>query len=346
MNMPHKTAPLETPGSIDNQLQFMQLANAAQAVVGYIADTQQKENLQDLNVQVAMEAINALVGYFSGLTTEPSYLNNPSAFVIKYILNNRLTHSSPDGLTTIAELCGASAAQLNDVINYFEGNHCTDFNTQVTFMPNIPSQSLVQALGNPSGAVQNMCNGRPIEGVTLQTSFDNLLNAVTVCDNAVCNKNISQAELKAIATAIANFNFVITGVIRGLSAGTVSKKVDGYLGVLYAYITTPVCPGTPGGTNTLLIAADGKNAPAYTDLQAMLSGTGVYQYCTIGEAFYNLLTTCNNGEYGDISQCSCPTIGNSSFYQHQNNPSAVRAPGAPPVPQVPETSGWTPKCSG
>lgn len=328
--------PTETAGSIDNQLTFLQLANGAKFAVQQALLNDQR----DLNVQVAMRAINDLSAYLQKLNpiaaTKTVPALNPMASVIWEILQISYSTSNaqdplPSALdpTTLMALCNNypdtlanKYANLLAAVSYLEGSGCSDFNASSL---SYNGQTLYQALSQPSGAYQDMCIQTTAKKIgwpsypPLITTYPDLYNTVySNPNNTDTNSNYPQnPTIGTVAYLAAAIQTVITDL---------ASVADGPLKVLYYYLNTSiVILAYPDPKSTLTLADISNNGfftQGYKDLTEALAGTGSFYDDGVATPFYQLLYQCMDDEYGNAgkdipnnSECSSNPGKRSSWYR-------------------------------
>ncbi len=332
----------ETQGSIDNQLRFMQLCNAA--AIGISAAS----NNQDVgSIQLGMTTINNLSAY---LSTQPTSLN-PNALAVYTVLNATLSgqygETVPNNATTLVGLCnpGSNLTSLTNVVTYFQNTGCMDL-TNTTFplqtFGNVSVLSLLQAI--PS-AYKDWCNadiaiavGWPSLSPTSNSKALDLYN--TVNDYVSSNGTGSIGTPQNICTALINFQKLM---------GPIS---DGYLTVLNLFLGTPIY--MPTGYRCEDCATDAAHG-----LANALAGTGVYDGVSIAQGFLYLIQQCIQNEYtnsgispinptGPVSeQCQGrPNNLQTYWYQSVDNPSPSDIHNSCAPTTIPSAcagaSGWHP----
>ncbi len=332
----------ETQGSIDNQLKFMQLCNAA-----WVA-TSLASNGTTLSIQVAMQTINDLAAL---LPTEPTSLN-PNALAVWTILNAPFTNQYipiPGTATTLATLCGYFStdntnALLSDTVTYFSETNCWDFTT-VTNFTTYSGSDLVTLLATIPSAYKDWCNlaiaiaiGWPSLSVTSGSKAPDLFN--TVNDYYINNGTGKIGTPQTICAAITQY--------KALAA----SASDGYLKVLYYYITTAI--DLTDGYRCFDCGSDGSAGLT----NALANSTSNFEGQNLAANFLQILSKCINAEYTNAGisasnptgpvgqQCSGnPNGGPLNWYQATSNPLAdtsVPCKNPPKGIACPGVSGWHP----
>ncbi len=286
-----------------SDLSYLQLANAASFAVtacGYYS--------YDLNVQIALIAIQALNTYIKYTPTGDTH-KNEIGYIQQYLsrpLNWNLPlgsfFASPTSIQnlTIANLADnykqnanpASVAYLvqtrcSDFINQCWTNDCSGTSLPCTFS---------DALNVPSPAFKDMCSG-----TSPNTSISNAITNLHLSVNTY-NSSSTQADyldaIPQIQTDISLLNTALNGT------------TDGYLTVLSNFLNTPILIGVPA---TLLTLSSG---PANA-LNVALYELGEQSPTSSGGSLQWILNNALSNEFQDDSNC---LLNHTKYEWYQHAP--------------------------
>lgn len=303
-----------------SDLKFLQYVNAANAAVYRCGITPTNVPVRanslppsELDIQTALTCISNLYTYMKNNTptvyasfTSAQYQNLWTYLNMPVNRNGPTIVLGPNNASSIGALANNYLTRPIETVGYFAQTGCVDF--ALPAVPQVacnninqPTCTFADALGGKintsafGNAYLNMCEPN------IQNTMDNLYKDL-VAYNIIENQKFLPLSLPAIAKDIIAFVSAVTGA------------TDGYLSLLYIYLTTPLTAGTTDSLFTLSQAAVAAS-PDINGLTLALFQLGE-QYPNGGGALKGMITVCTgdtvaknskfSGEYGNATYCPQP----------------------------------------
>ena len=282
--------------SIDGNSKFIQLANAVNGAI--TPATQSSYYPTYLDVEVLRLSVVALINFLNGQMC-PTSTNNPNAYAVTQALLADIPLFSP--AVSIQDIVAPSSAYYSQYIRYSAAVDFTNDNT-----PGLTG-GLQTTTSNAGSAFFYMCDSDCISPIL--TALGNYNSA-----NTPDGYNAALTQIGAAITVFVSYVESLNNV-----------NIDGYLALLYTYLTTPFGGAVDTTVNTFTLSNAG---PATDQLNLALIILGEYNGCGGGNCRYftAMLNTVLGGYNSNNSYCpnpypttcppTCPDFENSWYYEN------------------------------